>query len=136
MARDLDLDNLSDGDKQYIIDRPWLMEEITLQGGDLEKLGLTPDIPADPRTIVRSPSVDSGSLVGDSARREMEEMEGESEDEYSKMLKPALIEEIERRNAEGAEIPTTGTKVELMERLRADDNSPEDDDEDDDSDEE
>lgn len=106
MAREIDFSKkLTDADKQYLRQRPWLVTEAEIQGHEgvrdavYSKQAAQPDEEPD----------DSGV-------------------DYSKMTVAQLQEEIDSRNEElddDEQINRSGTKAELVARLQEDDEAQE-----------
>jgi hypothetical protein len=125
MSKQIDPTNLSDDDKEYIKQRPWIRDEMILQGYDDP---LADDSPPDsPIVTVDSHSEPPSDLSPEES----------SSSDYAKWKNKELEAEIDSRN-EGRDedrLPK-GKHDEMVATLEADDESDDEDDEDDDSDEE
>lgn len=118
MAREIDLDDMSDEDLHYISQRSWLVQEaFRVHGVDLkprinELLYKQKNIPPGPGQVWTTDSANEG--VG-----EIEEIE-----DYDQWTKDALVKEVQARNvdlSEDSKMSTSGTKAQLVAALRADD---------------
>jgi hypothetical protein len=123
--------SLDDTDKQYMRDRPWTIEELRRRGGgELDKV--LDDVQRPPVEPVEHPSrvtteelqqgaQDSGRVPQPNADQ-VAAGDG-ADDDYDTWTKQELVDEVEERNKDGRETPlaTSGTKQELVDRLRADD---------------
>lgn len=105
MAREIDLDNISPEDIEYIKQRPWLLE-------DAERYGYKIDLDAG---AVQSPAF-SQEEVGQDHENEVHGQDESSEDDYDDWTVDELKEELDNR-----ELKTSGKKPELIDRLREDD---------------
>lgn len=121
---DLDLSNLKDSDTEYLLQRPWLIQQAEQEGHTVPKrvYGETEEAEANeehgfiPITDNDTPTPVTG-----------ENLDVEGEDEYDAWSKDDLITELQER-----ELPHSGNKAELIARLREDDaaEEPEDDEDD------
>ena len=118
MAREIDLDDMSDDDVLYISQRSWLVDEalrvheIDLRPRINKLLYGQASIPAGPGKVWVTESASSSP-------DDVEEIE-----EYEAWNKENLVKEIQARNAdlpEGSKMSITGTKAQLIAALRADD---------------
>lgn len=100
MSKSLDPNDLSQDDIEYIKQRPWLREEMILQGYD-DPLP-DPKAPASPLQVTYSPS----ALPND-----------KYDDEYDSWKNKELTEEVEKRGLE----PNGEKNADLIEALRKDD---------------
>lgn len=100
MAREINPNKLSADDKLYLRDRPWLVQEMSLQGYEI------PDDLADPVST-------------------QDDTDSEGDESYDDLTVARLEEEISRRNAEYDEdsqiVPASGRKADLVAALEADD---------------
>ena len=109
MAREIDFSKkLTDDDKQYVRQRPWLVREAEMQGHE----GVRAEVYSDSST-----GAEDDSNEGDDAPRD-----------YSKLTIAQLQKEIDSRNEEldeDEQIDRSGNKADLIARLQEDDEAQE-----------
>lgn len=106
MSREIDFDkSLSDDDLQYLSQRPWLAEQAERQGyeGVKDLVKESVEVTDEGGTFVS---------VGSIAQNDVQD----HPDNYEDMTNAELSAELERRD-----LPHSGTKAELVERLRESD---------------
>lgn len=117
MAREIDLDDMSDDDLLYISQRSWLVDEaMRVHGVDLKPkisqvLYGTDKVPAGPGKIITTESANPPA-------------DDEEPIDYEEWTKDQLVKEIQARNVdldEDSQMSISGVKAELVARLRADD---------------
>jgi hypothetical protein len=130
MSRKIDPHNLEDGDHQYLLDRPWIMDEFRRQGlvEEMDAVDEASRVRDDPNEKVRITTEDM--RVGTQPPQKLEPQPngvvGDDDDEevnYSDWTAADLKAEIEARNLEprAEKIATSGKKEELIARLEEDD---------------
>lgn len=114
MSREIDPDNLTDDDVQYLVQRPFIRDEMVRQGypDPFENLEVDED-PMEAR-VVSTETTTEGTDGGD-----------EAPDDYDSWKKAELLAEVEKRNEERDEenkvVVNGTTKESLVYALRADD---------------
>ncbi len=131
MAREIDPENLSEDDKQYLLERPWMEEEFRRQGYEKQmdayrkEAGDAPEQPKTPRDITtQDAALGTPKEPQPAPQVPGTEVPEEESDDYDTWTKAELEVEIDSRNEDlddNTKMSRTGTKQELIDRLREND---------------
>lgn len=123
MSREIDLKNLSDEDRSWLIERGRLAEVAASEGKTAQEIQQQEAANAPDAGGVEfkpvSPADAAAGMPRSSAEAERENVTPRTaeQDDYDDQKKADLVSELESRG-----LSTSGTKAELIERLEADDN--------------
>lgn len=128
--RDKAVNSIDEADATYLRQRPWMIQEYRDMGyGDqMDKVEKPAQEGVEPPSQVTTEDMRVG--VQDPQRRVQPNGDGQpastlEEDDYDTWTKDELVAEVNERNDDGRpddqKLSTSGTKADLVERLRADD---------------